>query len=54
MEGVEPQLNWKTFTQNILAEAQKYNVSMIITLGSLLRRGSTFTPGINSWRERKY
>ena len=36
MEGVEPQLNWKTFTQNILAEAQKYNVSMIITLGSLL------------------
>lgn len=36
MEGVEPQLNWQTFTQNILAEAQKYNVSMIITLGSLL------------------
>ncbi len=36
MEGVEPQLNWKTFTQNVLAEAQKYNVSMIITLGSLL------------------
>ena len=36
MEGVEPQLNWKTFTQNILAEAQKHNVSMIITLGSLL------------------
>ena len=36
MEGVEPQLNWKTFTQSILAEAQNYNVSMIITLGSLL------------------
>ena len=36
MEGVEPQLNWQTFTQDILAEAQKYNVSMIITLGSLL------------------
>ena len=36
MEGVEPQLNWQTFTQNILAEAKKYNVSMIITLGSLL------------------
>ena len=36
MEGVEPQLNWKTFTQNILIEAQKHNVSMIITLGSLL------------------
>ena len=36
MEGVEPQLNWQTFTQNILAEARKYNVSMIITLGSLL------------------
>ena len=36
MEGVEPQLNWQTFTQNILAEAQKFNVSMIITLGSLL------------------
>ena len=36
MEGVEPQLNWQTFTQNILAEAQKYNVSMIVTLGSLL------------------
>ncbi|MGB1489310.1 MAG: proteasome assembly chaperone family protein [Acidimicrobiales bacterium] len=36
MEGVEPQLNWQTFTQNVLAEAQKYNVSMIITLGSLL------------------
>ena len=36
LEGVEPQLNWQTFTQNILAEAQKYNVSMIITLGSLL------------------
>ena len=36
MEGVEPQLNWKTFTQSILAEAQNHNVSMIITLGSLL------------------
>ena len=36
MEGVEPQLNWQTFTQNILAEAKKYNVSMLITLGSLL------------------
>ena len=36
MEGVEPQLNWQTFTQNILAEAKKYNVSMIVTLGSLL------------------
>ena len=36
MEGIEPQLNWRTFTQNILAEAQKHNVSMIITLGSLL------------------
>ena len=36
MEGVEPQLNWKTFTQNILAEAQNHKVSMIITLGSLL------------------
>ena len=36
MEGVEPQLNWKSFTQNILAEAQNHNVSMIITLGSLL------------------
>ena len=36
MEGVEPQLNWQTFTQNILAEAKRYNVSMIITLGSLL------------------
>ncbi len=36
MEGVEPQLNWKTFTKNILTEAQKHNVSMIITLGSLL------------------
>ena len=36
MEGVEPQLNWQTFTQNILAEAKKYNVSMILTLGSLL------------------
>ena len=36
MEGVEPQLNWKTFTQSILDEAQNHNVSMIITLGSLL------------------
>ena len=36
MECVDPQLNWQTFTQNILAEAKKYNVSMIITLGSLL------------------
>ena len=36
MEGVEPQLNWQTFTKNILAEAQNHNVSMIITLGSLL------------------
>ncbi len=36
LEGVEPQLNWRTFSQNILAEAQKHNVSMIITLGSLL------------------
>ncbi len=36
MEGVEPQLNWRTFTENILTEARKYDVSMIITLGALL------------------
>ena len=36
MEGVEPQLNWRSFCGEILDVAQKYNVSMIITLGALL------------------
>ena len=29
MEGVEPQLNWKTFTQSILAEAQNLSNQLI-------------------------
>ena len=54
MEGVEPQLNWQTFTQNILAEAQKSQCLNDHHIRFLTCRSSTFTSGINSWRERKY
>jgi|TARA_B100001094_G_scaffold67749_1_gene63928 predicted ATP-grasp superfamily ATP-dependent carboligase len=36
MEGIEPQLNWRTFSEEILTIAQEYDVSMIVTLGALL------------------
>ncbi len=34
--GTEPQLKWKTFSDEIMAVAKELDVSMIITLGSLL------------------
>ena len=36
LNGTEPQLKWKTFSDEIMAIAKEMNVSMIITLGSLL------------------
>jgi len=34
--GVEPQLKWKTFTNNFLAVCKQFNVSEILLLGALL------------------
>ena len=36
LQGIEPQLRWRTFTEQILTVAHEYNASMIITLGALL------------------
>lgn len=36
MEGIEPQLNWRTFSEEILTIAEEYDVSMVVTLGALL------------------
>ncbi|HJM28669.1 MAG: PAC2 family protein [Acidimicrobiales bacterium] len=36
VNGTEPQLKWKTFSKEIMELAQELNVSMVITLGSLL------------------
>ena len=36
LEGIEPQLQWKTFVQEINSVASILEVSMVITLGSLL------------------
>jgi len=36
LQGTEPQLRWRTFSDHILAVAQQTNVSLVILLGSLL------------------
>lgn len=36
MQGVEPQLKWRTFTEQILGVAQRLDVEMVVTLGALL------------------
>jgi proteasome assembly chaperone (PAC2) family protein len=36
MQGIEPQLRWRTFTNQILHVAQEYDAAMVITLGALL------------------
>lgn len=36
MQGIEPQLRWRTFTNEIVGLAQELNVSMIVTMGALL------------------
>ncbi len=36
MQGIEPQLRWRTYTNQILGVAQQYDASMIVTLGALL------------------
>ncbi len=36
VEGIEPQLQWRTFVEQITAVATNLEVSMVVTLGSLL------------------
>jgi predicted ATP-grasp superfamily ATP-dependent carboligase len=36
LEGVEPSLRWRRFTENLIEAARELDVSMIITLGALL------------------
>lgn len=36
MVGVEPQLRWRTYTDQILAMAEEYEVEMVISLGALI------------------
>jgi proteasome assembly chaperone (PAC2) family protein len=36
LQGIEPQLRWRTFTDQVIAVAKQYDVSMVVTLGALL------------------
>ncbi len=36
LDGIEPQLQWRTFVEQIIKVAEELAVSMVITLGSLL------------------
>jgi len=36
LQGVEPQLRWRTFTDTILEVARTFDASMVVTLGALL------------------
>ncbi len=36
MVGVEPQLRWRTYTDQILAMAEEYDVEMVVSLGALI------------------
>ncbi len=36
LQGVEPQLRWRTFCDTILGVAQEHDASMVVTLGALL------------------
>jgi proteasome assembly chaperone (PAC2) family protein len=36
LEGVEPSLRWRRFTDDVMSTARELNVQMIITLGALL------------------
>lgn len=36
LQGIEPQMRWRTYTHQIIALAQELDVSMVVTLGALL------------------
>lgn len=36
LQGIEPQLRWRSFTEQVLAVASECDASMIVTLGALL------------------
>lgn len=36
MIGVEPQLRWRTFTEQVVSMAEDYDVDMVISLGALI------------------
>ncbi len=36
MSGVEPQLKWRTYTEQIVAMAEDFDVEMVISLGALI------------------
>ncbi len=36
MSGVEPQLRWRTYTEQILAIVEEFDVDLVVTLGALI------------------
>ena len=36
IEGVEPHLRWRAFSESVLAVAERYDIKMMVTLGALL------------------
>ena len=36
LQGIEPQMRWRTFTHQVISVAQELDVSMVVTLGALL------------------
>ncbi|MGI9624281.1 MAG: PAC2 family protein [Acidimicrobiales bacterium] len=36
LQGIEPQMRWRTFTDQVIGVAQELDASMIVTLGALL------------------
>lgn len=36
LQGIEPQLRWRTFCEQIIGVAQRFDVEMVVTLGALL------------------
>ncbi len=36
LQGIEPQLRWRTFTSQVLDLAREFDASMVVTLGALL------------------
>ncbi len=36
MVGVEPQLRWRTFTEQVVTMAEEYDVDMVVSLGALI------------------
>ena len=47
LEGVEPSLRWRRFTDNLVAAARELEVSMIVTLGALLADVPHSRPGVD-------